>query len=127
MTTNEVSVVIVCSATDTVDDEQRQELAQLLAEELRQLDGVQSAGLVSEKVLPPGGKAVAGFVIGAVEALISAGALNLLVDYLKERLLPTPIEITISQGNRKVSTKIRSRADFERVMALVDEGTQPHT
>ena len=125
MTTNDVSVVIVCSATDNVDDEQRHELAQLLAEELRQLEGVTSAGLVLEKVLPPGGKSVAGFVIGAVQALVSAGALNLLVDYLKERLGSTPIELTVTQGERTVAIKAASRADFERALAVVRQGLDP--
>ena len=119
MANQELSIVVVCQATESLGDEERHELAQALAQEMRELDGVQRSGLVTDTSSGHGRKSGLGYVIGAAQALVSAGALTLLIDYLKQRLGQQPIELTVSAGAEAITIKASSRADFERALTEV--------
>jgi hypothetical protein len=80
-------IQLTLSIDPRADDEDRQRAAQLLAAQLRELDGIDSVRNASQALADDGGKSgLEGFDWGALIVALSAVGLENLLGYLRERL-----------------------------------------
>ena len=107
-----IEVTISLSAPDLNDQELQAEVENLLPQ-IREVDGVEEANLVTVKEAPDRAKGD-GFIVGTIKAVVVPGSMALF-NFLKERLSGTPIEIALKKApdSQEIKIKVRSHADFE--------------
>ena len=110
--TSTIEVTISLSSEDLQDQEFLQTQVEDLLPQIREVDGVEEAHLVTEEAFPALAKGE-GFIVGTIKALIVPGSVNLF-NFLKERLSGKPIEMTLkAPDGRELRIKAGSKEDFE--------------
>lgn len=121
VSTSNVQVTISLSAPDLDDEELQAEIENLLPQ-VREVDGVEQADLVTVEKAPPGSKALGGFLLGMLTAEVNAKNIKALFGFLGDRLGGKPIEMTLkTPDGRELSVKASSQAEFEFVMQKAQE------
>ncbi|MDF5721359.1 MAG: sugar ABC transporter permease [Rhizonema sp. PD37] len=111
--TSTVEVTISLSSIDLQDEELLQAQVEDLLPQIREVDGVEEAHLVTEEASPALAKGE-GFIVGAIKALIVPGS-TALFNFLKEHFSGKPIEITLKKTSDSQELKIKAgnQKDFE--------------
>jgi hypothetical protein len=96
-----------------LDADERDEQAQRLLGELRQLDEVETVDRVLDPNPPEGNKAIGGFLIGLLMAEVNVANAKNLMGFLGDRLGGKPIELEVEDNGRKLTVKAHSREELE--------------
>jgi hypothetical protein len=96
-----------------LDPEQRDEQAQFLIAELRDLDEIETVDRILDPSPPAGNKAVGGFLVGLLMAEVNTDNAKKLFGYLRDRLGGKSIEFTVEANGKKLSVKASSREELD--------------
>jgi len=119
--TSNIEVTISLSDPDMDDEELQAEVENLLPQ-VREVDGVEQATLVTVEKAPPGSKALGGFLLGMLTAEVNPKNIKALFGFLGDRLGGKSIEMTVkTPDGRELSVKASSQAEFEFVMQKAQE------
>lgn len=123
VTTSPSPVQITISIAEPgLDDEELQAKVQALLPQVRQVDGVEDAGLVPITEVPVGSKALGGFSLGKFKALVSPALIKPLFDFLGRGLGKNfEIEIEVSKEGAKFKGKANSPEDIEYIKQKAEE------
>jgi hypothetical protein len=92
---------------------QRDEQAQCLIDELRDIDEIDTVDRVLNPSLPDGAKSAAGFLVGLLTAEVKVDNAKKLFGFLKDRLGGKSIEFTVEANGKKLSVKASSREELD--------------
>jgi hypothetical protein len=104
-----------------LDSEERDEQAQRLITELKQMDEVERVDRISDPHPPEGNKALAGFLPGWLMAEVSVANAQKLVGFLGDRLGNKPIELWVEGNGKKLSVKASSREELEAAIKAAQD------
>ena len=99
-----------------LDDEELQAEAENLLPQIREVDGVEEANLVTLEQAPTGSKAFGGFAMGKLKALVNPRNVGSLFRFLGDRLGNKTIEMEIEEkpfGGRKIRVRATNKEDFD--------------
>ncbi len=112
MTPNSNIKLTIAFNDPDLDADERDEQAQRLLSELRQLDEVETVDRVLDPNPPKGNKAIGGILIGLLTAEVNAGNAQKLMGFLGDRLGGKPIELEVEDNGRKLTVKAHSREEL---------------
>ncbi len=98
---------------------QRDEQAQLLMEELRDMSGVRVSPVTDPS--PPEQHKGGGFLAGLLMAELKIDNAKKLFGFLAQRLGNKPIELTLEVNGKKLAVKASSREEFEYLMKAAED------
>lgn len=104
-----------------LDSEEREEQAQRLITELRQMDEVEDVGRVLDPSPPEGNKAIGGFLAGLLTAQVNGKNAGKLLGYLGNRLGGKPIEMEVEGNGKKLTVKVYSREELAAAVIAAKE------
>jgi hypothetical protein len=108
-----VKFTIVFNDPD-LDVEEKDEEVQKLLNQMQKLDEVEEITRVLDPNPPKGNKALGGFLVGTLTAVVKPENFKTLFGFLGERLKGKPIEIAIkAPDGRELNIKANSQAEFE--------------
>lgn len=110
--TSNVKVTVFLSETDLDDQELQAEVENLLPQ-IREVDGVKEADLVEVEEAPRGSKAVSGFLLGMLKAVVDPASVKALFGFLSDRLSGKTIELEVEANGKKLKVKASNKAEFE--------------
>ncbi len=118
-TTSNVEVTISLSEPD-LDDDKLQAEAENLLPQIREVDGIEEANLVTLEEAPTGSKAVEGFSVGQLIALVNLKNVGSLFSFLGG-LGHKPIKVVIKKSplNEEITLEATNREDFELALEKV--------
>ena len=96
-----------------LEPEERDEQAQWLVTELKQMDEVEAVRRVLDPEPPEGNKAMGGFLVGLLTAEVNTANAKKLMGYLGDRLGGKPIELSVEGNGKKLTVKAHSREELE--------------
>jgi hypothetical protein len=121
MTTSaDVKLTIAFNDPD-LDSEERDEQAQRLIAELRQMDEVDAVDRVLDPNPPEGNKAIGGMLVGLLTAEVSAANAQKLMGFLGDRLGGKPIELAVEANGKKLTVKAHSREELEAAIKAAQD------
>lgn len=104
-----------------LDSEDREEQAQRLMAELKQMDEVDAVDRVLDPNPPEGNKAIGGILVGLLTAQVSPANAQKLMGFLGDRLGGKPIELAIEANGKKLTVKAHSREELEAAIKAAQE------
>ena len=104
-----------------LDSEERDEQAQRLMAELKQMDEVDAVDRVLDPNPPEGNKAIGGMLIGLLTAEVSVGNAQKLMGFLGDRLGGKPIELEVEANGKKLTVKAHSREELEAAIKAAQD------
>lgn len=104
-----------------LEPEEREEQAQRLIAELRQMDEVDTVDRVSDPDPPERHKAFGGFLMGLLTAEVSAANAKKLLGFLGDRLGNKSIELAVEANGKKLSVKASSREELEAAIKAAQD------
>ena len=104
-----------------LDAEERDEQAQRLMTELRQMDEVNAVDRVLDPNPPEGNKAIGGMLAGLLTAQVSASNAQKLMGFLGDRLGGKPIELEVEANGKKLTVKAHSREELEAAIQAAQD------
>ena len=113
MTPNSNIKLAIAFNDPELDADDRDEQAQRLLGELRQLNEVETVDRVLDPNPPEGNKAIGGILIGLLTAEVNVGNAQKLMGFLGDRLGGKPIELQVEDNGRKLTVKAHSREELE--------------
>ncbi|MGR3279057.1 hypothetical protein ACSYAD_28750 [Acaryochloris marina NIES-2412] len=96
-----------------LDPEEREEQAQRLMGELRQMDELEAVDRVLDPNPPEGNKSMGGMLVGLLSAEVSVSNAKKLVGFLGDRLGGKPIELSVEGNGKKLTVKAHSREELD--------------
>jgi hypothetical protein len=93
--------------------EERDEQAQSLMAELKEMDEVDAVNRVFDPNPPAGNKAVGGFLVGLLMAEVNAANAKKLMGFLSDRLGGKPIELSVEANGKKLTVKAHSQEELQ--------------
>jgi hypothetical protein len=93
--------------------EEQDEQAQLLINELRGIDEIDTVNRVPDSSSSDKAKSVGGFLVGLLMAEVKVDKAKKLLDYLRDRLGGKTIELTVEANGKKLSVKASSREELD--------------
>jgi len=112
MPENNIKFTIAFNDPD-LDAEERDEQAQRLMAELKQMDEVDAVDRVLDPNPPEGNKAIGGMLVGLLTAQVSATNAQKLMGFLGDRLGGKAIELEVEANGKKLKVKANSREELE--------------
>lgn len=120
MTQTSTMEVVISLDAPSLSEAELQEQAENLLPQIREVDGVEAAYLVTEELSQRGAKGD-GFIVGTIKAVIIPGSVNLF-KFLKERLSSKPMEINLERSDgRKLKLKAGTQADAKFLLKEAEE------
>jgi len=113
MTPNSNIKLTIAFNDPDLDAGDRDEQAQRLLGELRQLDEVETVDRVLDPNPPEGNKAIGGILIGLLTAEVNVGNAQKVMGFLGDRLGGKPIELQVEDNGRKLTVKAHSLEELE--------------
>ncbi|EDX82431.1 hypothetical protein S7335_879 [Synechococcus sp. PCC 7335] len=104
-----------------LDPEERDEQAQRLISELKQMDELESVDRVLDPTPPEGNKSVGGMLVGLLTAEISTENAQRVMQFIGDRLGGKAIELSVEVKGKKLSVKAHSREELEAAMKAAQE------
>lgn len=92
---------------------QRDEQAQLLIDELRDIEEIDTVDRILDPNPPAGNKSIGGYLVGLLMAEMKVDNAKKLFGYLKDRLGGKSIEFTVEANGKKLSVKASSREELD--------------
>jgi glucose uptake protein GlcU len=96
-----------------LDDEERQEIAQKLLRQLKQLDEVEKVGRAQDSNLEEGSRSVLATLVGVLTAEVSIDNVKKVLGFVGDRLSDKPIIIKVKVGEQEVEIEAKSRKELE--------------
>lgn len=96
-----------------LEPEERDEQAQRLIAELRDIDEVDTVDRILNPHPPVGNKAGGGFLVGLLRAEATVTNAKKLMGFLGDRLGGKSIELTVESNGKKLSVKASSREELD--------------
>ncbi len=114
VTTSNVEVTISLSEMDLDDEELQAEVENLLPQ-IRELDGIEKANLVTSLEVPTGAKAFGSFELGKLTALVNLKNVGSLFKFFGDRLGNKKIKVVIKKAplSEEITLEAANREDFE--------------
>jgi len=112
MTPNSNIKLAIDFTNPELDADDRDEQAQRLLGELRQLDEVETVDRVLDPNPPEGNKAIGGILVGLLTTQVSAVNAQKVMGFLGDRLGGKPIELQVEDNGRKLTVKAHSREEL---------------
>ena len=100
-----------------LDAEERDEQAQQLMSELKQMDEVETVDRVLDPNPPEGNKAIGGFLVGLLMAEVNVANAKNLMGFLGDRLSGKTIELEVEGNGKKLKVKASSREELKAAIA----------
>ena len=104
-----------------LDSEERDEQAQRLMAELKQVEEVDAVDRVLDPNPPAGNKALGGFLVGLLSAEVSVSNAQKLMGFLGDRLGGKPIELAVEANGKKLTVKAHSREELEAAIKAAQD------
>jgi hypothetical protein len=104
-----------------LDAEEKDEQAQRLIAELKQIDEVDTVGRVLDPNPPEGNKALGGFLVGLLMAEVNVANAKKLMGFLGDRLGGKPIELEVEANGKKLTVKAHSREELEAAIKAAQD------
>lgn len=104
-----------------LDPEERDEQAQRLMAELKQMDEVEAVDRVLDPDPPEGNKALGGFLAGLLMAEVNAANAKKLMGFLGDRLGGKPIELAVEANGKKLTVTAHSREELEAAIKAAQD------
>ncbi|BAY38699.1 hypothetical protein NIES2111_30470 [Nostoc sp. NIES-2111] len=104
-----------------LDAEEKDEQAQRLIAELKQIDEVDAVGRVLDPNPPEGNKALGGFLAGLLMAEVNVANAKKLMGFLGDRLGGKPIELAVEANGKKLTVKAHSREELEAAIKAAQD------
>jgi hypothetical protein len=104
-----------------LDSEERDEQAQRLIAELKQVEEVDAVDRVLDPNPPEGNKALGGFLVGLLSAEVSVANAQKLMGFLGDRLGGKPIELAVEANGKKLTVKAHSREELEAAIKAAQD------
>jgi len=104
-----------------LESEERDEQAQRLMTELKQMDEIEEINRVIDPNPPEGNKAVGGFLAGLLMAEVNVGNAKKMLGFLGDRLGGKPIELSVEGYGKKLTVKAHSREELEAAIKAAQE------
>ena len=96
-----------------LNDEERQEIAQKLLRQLKQLDEVEKVGRAEDSNLEEGSRSVLATLVGVLTAEVSIENVKKVLGFVGDRLSDKPIIIKVKVGEQEVEIEAKSRKELE--------------
>jgi hypothetical protein len=120
---NESTIKLAIAFNDPdLEPEERDEQAQRLLAELKQVDEVESVERMLDPNPPEGNKSLGGFLVGMLLAEVNPANGKKLLGFLGDRLGGKPIELSVEANGRKLTVKAHSREELEAAIKLAQQG-----
>ncbi|NEQ46683.1 MAG: hypothetical protein F6K00_25305 [Leptolyngbya sp. SIOISBB] len=104
-----------------LDDDNRDEQAQLFINELCQLGYVDTANRKQNSKLPEGSKGVGGMLVGVLTAEVKFTYAKKLLSFIGNRLSSRPIELEVETQKRRLKFSVSDHQDLEKAIRLTQE------
>ncbi|MFM7715195.1 MAG: hypothetical protein ACKO7A_21545 [Microcystis sp.] len=104
-----------------LEPEERDEQAQYLLTELKQVDEVESVKRMLDPNPPEGNKSLGGFLVGMLLAEVNPANGKKLLGFLGDRLGGKPIELSVEANGRKLTVKAHSREELEMAIKAAQD------
>lgn len=104
-----------------LDAEEKDEQAQRLIAELKEIDEVDTVGRVLDPNPPEGNKALGGFLAGLLMAEVNVANAKKLMGFLGDRLGGKPIELAVEANGKKLTVKAHSREELEAAIKAAQD------
>jgi hypothetical protein len=108
-----------------LDAEEREDQAQQLMAELKQMDEIESVDRVQDPNPPEGNKAIGGLLVGLLMAEVNVKNAQKLMGYLGDRLGGKPIELEVEANGKKLKVSAHSREELEAAIAAAQKFVGP--
>jgi hypothetical protein len=95
-----------------LDADERDEEAQKLLDQMREIEEVEAVDRVFDPNPPEGNKAVGGFLLGLLTAEVNPANAGRLMTFLGDRLSGKVIELDVEANGKKLKVKARSREEL---------------
>jgi hypothetical protein len=118
--TSSIKLTIAFNDPD-LDSEERDEQAQRLMAELKQMDEVNTVDRVLDPNPPEGNKAIGGMLVGLLMAEVNIANARKLMGFLGDRLGGKPIELSVEANGKKLTVKAHSREELEAAIKLAQD------
>jgi len=97
-----------------LEDEDLQAEAQNLLPQLREVDGIETADLVTLVNAPQGTKSVSGFLLGLLKAQVNSANIQNLFKFLSDRFSRKTIKMVVkAPDGRELNIEASSKEEFE--------------
>ncbi len=117
--TSNVQITIALKDSD-LDDEELQEETEKLLQQMRELDEVEDANLVTDPNPPERGKG-GGFLLGLLTAEVNAKNIKALFGFLSDRLGNKPIELEVEANGKKLKVVASSQQELQAAIQAAQE------
>jgi hypothetical protein len=104
-----------------LDSEEREEQAQRLMAELKQMDEVDAVDRVLDPNPPEGNKAIGGILVGLLTAEATVPNALKLMRFLGDRLRGKPIKLSVEANGKKLTVEAHSREELEAAIKLAQD------
>jgi hypothetical protein len=112
--TNKSDIKLIIDFNDPdLTSEERDEQAQRLMSELKQMDEVEAVSRVLDPNPPAGNKALGGFLVGLLTAEVNAENAKRLFGFLGDRLSGKQIELEVEANGKKLKVKAHSNEELQ--------------
>ncbi|MDY6897529.1 MAG: sugar ABC transporter permease [Cyanobacteriota bacterium] len=117
ISTSNIQLTISLSELDLYEEELQTEVENLLPQ-IKEVDGVEEAGLVEVSEVPESSKSLTGYVLGMLKTvLIDKAHLNNVFNFLRDRFGNKPIKLVLkAPDGRELDLEASSREEFEFAM-----------
>lgn len=121
------NIKLTISLTDPeLDEEELDEATRNLLQEMKELDEVEQVSLVKVEQAPKGSKALAGVLLGLLQAEVSLANVKKVLGFLGDRLGAKPIEMEVESPNgRKLKVKASSREELLLAIKAAEDFITP--
>ena len=119
MPENNIKFTVAFNDPD-LDSEERDEQAQRLMTELKQMDEVE-VDRVLDPNPPESNKAIGGILVGLLTTQVSAANAQKLMGFLGDRLGGKPIELSVEANGKKLTVKAHSREELEAAIKAAQD------
>lgn len=121
---SDIKFTITLSDPD-LDEEELDETARNILREMKELDAVEGASLVKSEQAPTGSKAIAGFGLGIVEAIVKIGNIKGFMDFMGDRFSDKPIVMKVEANGRKLQLKASNQEDLMAAIRAAEDFIDP--
>lgn len=121
MTVNDNVRLTIAFEDPDLDPEERDDQAQKLMAELKQMDEVDTVDRVLDPNPPQGNKALGGFLAGLLMTEVNAANAKNLMGYLGDRLGGKPIELSVEANGKKLTVTAHSREELEAAIKAAQD------
>ncbi|MGK7957374.1 MAG: hypothetical protein AB4063_19300 [Crocosphaera sp.] len=105
-----------------LDAEEKDEEVQKLLNQMKELDEIEESDRILDPNPPEGNKALGGFLVGMLTAVVKPDNIKIVFGFLSERLKGKPIEIAVkAPDGRELSIKANSQDEFEYAFQKAQE------